>query len=384
MYYDYLKQENLIPVPLAKEEDIFGSPVLKLNEEQEARAIKLHQESIIVDFHNHLTILPKNLDDYEAYARHGRIANGYKGLKQSGLTACFQGYGGSAARRSCPRPWQFDDIVWDMGMRQGNMDHHGDVVRRGFSVNDIYQAKEKGICAVFAMVENTEMIGNDIDKLDVLYGLGIRGLGLSYSSRTAVADGAAENGDGGLSRFGYKVVERLNRLGILIDFAHSSDRSTKEGIEASEAPCCSSHTFARSIHNTPRGMPDENIKLLAKNGGVIGVEAVPNTIALKKEQSVFDIIDHVDYIANLVGVEHVALGSDTMFGDHVAMHDAAAKAMGFQTHSVEDRATHVEYLENPSHVPNVTRALVKRGYSDDDIKKIMGLNVLNLLQKTIG
>jgi len=101
------------------------------------------------------------------------------------------------------------------------------------------------------MVENAEMIGNDLDRLDVLYGLGIRSLGLTYNSRTTIGDGCTERTDAGLSTFGLKAIERMNRLGMLIDLSHSSELTCKEAIEASKAPCSFSHTFPQRRLRAP-------------------------------------------------------------------------------------------------------------------------------------
>lgn len=242
MSYEYLKQENVIPVSLANEVGRIGKHVVELSPEDEERAMRLHKESTVIELHNHFHVLPENLQDFETYARSGRIATGYEGIKQSGMTASLMGIGGSVARRSSPAPWQFDDIVWDLGMRQADMDHHPDVVTRGRSVKDILEAKKSGRTAVFLMIENAGVIGNDLDRLDVLYGLGIRCMGVSYNQKNFIADGLSEKADSGLSDFGFKVVERMNRLGMLIDLCHSSDLSQKQVLEVSEARCCLSHT----------------------------------------------------------------------------------------------------------------------------------------------
>ena len=384
MPYSYLKQENVLPIALSKVVGRIEEPAVELSPEDEQRAMRLHEEAIVIDFHNHLMVLPENLNDYETYARFGRIANGYEGVKVSGMTACFCAYGGSAARRHSPRPWQFDDMVWDLGMRQADIDHHSDVVIRGYSVKDIMEAKKTGRCAVVPHAENAQMIDQDLDRLDVLYGLGMRCMGLSYNSRTTIGDGVTERTDAGLSNFGFKAIERMNRLGMLIDFSHSSDLSTSEGVQASELPCCCTHTLAKDVHGNPKGRTNELLELFAKHNGVVAVEAVPNVTCLKEEQSVFDMIDHLDYIVKLIGVDHVAIGTDAMFGDHVAFHKVIHKVIDLTKMIPEFLGSHVEYLENPGQMPNVTRSLVARGYSDEDIKKIMGGNVLRLLEQTIG
>ncbi|MBI5969186.1 MAG: membrane dipeptidase [Deltaproteobacteria bacterium] len=383
MSYEYL-QENVIPVPLCKVVGRIEERVVELSPKDEERAARLHQESIVIDFHNHLTVLPEDLKDFETLARFGRPAMGYEGIKRSGMTACLCGFGGSMGRRSSPTPWQLNDLIWDLGIRQADMDHHQAAVIRGYSVKDILEAKKSGKTAIIPHIENAQMIDNDLDRLDMLYGLGIRCLGLSYNSRTTVADGCTERTDSGLSSFGFKVIERMNRLGMLIDLSHSSDLATKEAVEASGAPCCCTHTFAQGLHKNPRGRSDILLKIIAERGGVIGVAAVPNLISHKEVQTVFDVLDHLDYFVNLVGIDHVAIGTDAMFGDHVGLHRYIRGFMDMTKALKELPATHIEFIENPGQWPNITRALVARGYADDEIKKIIGGNVLRLLQQTIG
>ncbi|HSR09851.1 MAG TPA: membrane dipeptidase, partial [Thermodesulfobacteriota bacterium] len=198
MSYEYLN-ENVIPVKLSKEVGRVAEKIVPLNARDEERAMRLHAESIVIDFHIHLTILPDNLQDMEPLARSGRPATGYEGVKRSGMTACLSGYGGSMGRRSSPVPWQLQDIIWDLGIRTADNDHHPDIVMRAYSTKDILEAKKTGRTAILATVENGQMIDNDLDRVDMLYGLGFRSLGLSYNARTTVGDGCTERTDAGLS-----------------------------------------------------------------------------------------------------------------------------------------------------------------------------------------
>ena len=383
MSYEYLK-ENVIPVTLSKEAGRFEERIVELSQKDEERAMRLHQESIVIDFHLHMTVLPEVMKEFEILSRSGRPAMGFEGIKKSGLSASFCAFGGSMARRSSPTPWQFNDLVWDLGVRQADIDHHQEVVTRGYSAKDIVDAHNSGRTAVIPHIENSQMIENDLDRIDVMYGLGVRCMGLTYNSRTTIGDGCTERSDCGLSSFGLKVIERMNRLGVLIDVSHSSPIAVKEAIESSEAPCCDTHAFARGVHDNPKAKSDDLLKLLAERGGVIGVSAVPNITCFKEVQTIFDVMDHVDYIVKLIGVDHVAIGTDSMFGDHVMFHKYIREIINLTDMVKDFPATHFEYIENPGQWPNVTRALVARGYSDEDIKKIIGGNVLRLFEQTIG
>lgn len=384
--YTHLREKDIIPIQLCKVVGRIEEHDVELSPQEEERAMRLHREANVIDLHLHLRVLPEDMRDREIYSKRGRIATGYEGVAKSGLTACFEGFGGNIIAHSSNSLWQFEDIIWDIGMRVGDMDHHKDIVMRGYCVDDILEAKRKGKTAVIPMIENGGVIYNDIERLEVLYGLGIRCMGLSFNYRSYIADGPLEDIDSGLSKFGYKVIQRMNRLGIIIDFSHSSDLTLKQGIEASEVPCILSHTIAKSLFNSAKGKSDEILELVAKHDGLIGIEAVPNITSNKEIQTVFDVIDHVDHVVKLVGVDHVAIGTDTLFGDHVGSHKAS-RAQGVEGGGKmvkEFHASHIDCIENPGQWPNITRALVARGYSDEDIKKIIGGNVLRFLERTIG
>lgn len=381
--FAYLGESSVIPVELASDRENEWSHKLELPAEQEERAMKLHQESIIIDLHEHPHRLAKNmLRDFEIYARSGRVAWGFEGIKMSGMTACVNGYGGSAGRRSSPNSWQFEDIVWDLGTRQADIVKHQDVTILGTCVADIYRAKETRRCAIFAGVENAGIIGNEIDRLDVLYGLGVRVLGLSYNQRNTIADGSNEDYDAGLSKFGRKVVKRMNQLGILMDFAHSGDQAILDTLEISDMPCCISHSIPQALRDHPKAKSDELLRKIAEAGWIFAVQSVPNVTSDQEYQSIFDVADQIDHCVEVMGIDHVAVGTDSMFGNHLDLHRCISKMMGHP--EVSWKGQYVDYLENPAEIPNMTRILVSRGYSDENIRKIMGMNVVHLLEKTIG
>ncbi len=381
--YAYLEDSSAVTVELAPDVDGPWDSLLPVSGEQEKRAMKLYKDSIVFDLHNHVHRLPKNvLSDFESYARSGRVANGYQGIAKSRMTACFNGYGGSVGRRSSPQAWQFDDILWDLGMRQADILHHPTVTMPGTCVADIYKAKERGICAIFANVENAGIIGNELDRLDVLYGFGVRCLGLSYNQRNTLADGSNEKEEGGLSLLGVKAVLRMNQLGILMDFAHSSDRAILDTLEVSRVPCCISHSIPLALRDHPKAKSDEILKLIAKEGWVFGVQSVPNITSSGKEQSIIDVADQIDHCVEVMGIDHVAIGTDSMFGNHRDLHKCISKMMGHAHKGF--MGEYVKYLENPGELPNLGRILVLRGYSDEDIGKLLGMNIVHLLGNTIG
>ena len=354
--------------------------VVELSEEEEARAMDLHSNSITFDLHMHGIVLPVDPSDIRAWVNSLRPETGYEGIKKAGITARIEGFSGFG------HVWEMDEIVREIGLRWCDMDHNYDTTIRALRAEDVRRAKREKKTAVFTGIENAEMICNDLDGIDMLYGLGLRAMGLCYNKRNLVGDGRTERTNCGLSKFGIQVIERMNKLGMIVDLVHSGKRTTLEAAEVSEDPVIISHTGARGIHPTGRMASDEEIQAVAKKGGLIGIHSGVGVLSSENRQGIEDIMNHIDYCVNLVGVGHVAIGSDNFFGDKLAMH----------MHTIEDRAQdglqeyvsfdapYMEGMENPSEWSNYTRALVKRGYSDQDIQKIIGGNTLKIIEKVVG
>jgi membrane dipeptidase len=228
------------------------------------------------------------------------------------------------------------------------------------------------------------MIGNDLDRVDVLYGLGVRCMGLVYSESNAIGSGLREKADGGLTDFGYRVVDRMNRLGMAIDLAHVGDRTSLDAIEASSKPVFITHAGSRTVWPTKRMKPDNVLQAMAERGGVIGIEAAPHTTLSETHprHSIESVMDHFRYLEKLIGIDHVAFGPDTLFGDHVALHKLFSKQLSvaqIQSGKSFPEVEYVDGLENPSEYVNIVRWLVREGYSDQDIAKVVGENVLRVL-----
>jgi membrane dipeptidase len=215
----------------------------------------------------------------------------------------------------------------------------------------------------------------------------VRLLGIVYSEANMLGTGLREGRDGGLTQFGRQAVRRMNQLGIAIDISHSSDQTSLDTIEASQDPIFITHVGARALWDTNRLKPDRVLKACAAKGGVIGIEAAPHTTLTEKNKlhSIESYMEHFEYIANLVGIDHVAFGPDTLFGDHVGLHHAFAAALSIKSAHGKKNFEEVEYvagIENPAEAfPNIVRWLVKHSYSEADIAKVMGGNVLRVLEQ---
>ena len=177
---------------------------------------------------------------------------------------------------------------------------------------------------------------------------------------------------------------------MLVDCSHCGDQTTLDVIEASEKPIVLSHIGARALWDSNRLAPDEVVVACAEKGGVIGVEAAPHTtISPDHPRHTLDsVMDHFEYIKNLVGIDHVGFGPDTIYGDHVGLHNVYAANLSLKQATSKsasgssdfERVEYVEGLENPTEgSKTILRWLVKHGYSDEDIAKAMGGNALRVL-----
>ncbi|WP_236792013.1 dipeptidase [Amycolatopsis sp. GM8] len=371
---------------LAAEIDRLPTHDLGLSADEEARADRILSENIAISLHDHPVRLPaKTEEELFAWNREARLAYGYEGLSRSGLDAVFDnlGWGACESRNG----WKWDDVITDLGMRFCDFAHQ-DYVLRAESVGDIRRAHAEGRLAVVAGLEGAALIENEVDRLDVLYGLGVRQIGVAYSDANSLGGGLREHRDGGLTSFGRKAVRRMNQLGIAIDLSHAGDRTALDVIEASDKPVLITHAGARGLWDTPRMKPDEVIRACAESGGVIGIEAAPHTTVSPdhRRHTIESVMDHFRYCADLVGIEHVGFGPDTFFGDHLGLHHAMSEKLGVAEVVTSgpryEPVEHVAGLENPGECfRNVTRWLVKHGYSDADIVAVIGGNALRVLEK---
>jgi membrane dipeptidase len=308
-------------------------------------------------------------------------------LAASRLDAFFENFMDGTAIITSKAGWKWDDILWDLGMRYSDLAHQ-DFVFRAETVADVLSAKQTGRVAMIPTLEAATAIENEIDRVDILYGFGIRCMGLVYSESNALGSGLRERTDGGLTDFGHRVVARMNKLGMTVDVAHCGDRTALDAVKASQSPIFITHAGARALWNTPRMFPDEVIRACAERGGVIGIEAAPHTTLTNdhREHSLESIMAHVAYCIDLVGVDHVALGPDTTFGDHVGLHHAFAQHLSIGKAHSGVSFTEVEYvkgMENPTEaLPNAVKWLVKHGYTESDIAKIIGGNIIRVLKET--
>ncbi len=267
---------------------------------------------------------------------------------------------------------------------------HPDIFRPALAPGDFAAAKENGQVAVLLGYQDTLMIGQDVDKLDTLYELGTRCLQLTYNYRNFVGNGCLERVDGGLSEFGLKVVERMNNLGILVDLSHCGVNTSLDGIAASTKPVAFTHTMCEAIYkNHPRAKTDAQLRALAEKGGYVGITMIGYFVGPDPggETTIENYVNHIDHAVNIAGIDHVGLSSDYAIR---GLQPWATRENWYEPRLKYFKPSYqvrwppwIPELDVPERFWNTTLALQKRGYSEDQIEKILGLNWVRLFEKVL-
>lgn len=354
---------------------IFTSVDAQSESQLRERAMKLHRDAIVIDTHNDITS-PIADEGFDMGARDtsGRIQTDIPRMKEGGLDAEFfsiyvaSSYAkdGGAARRAL----QMMDGVYEQIRR-----HPGSLELAG-TVADIRRISKAGKIASLMGIEGGHAIEDSLPALRMFYRMGIRYMTLTHTNTNNWADSAGgisvkgENRHSGLSDFGKDVVREMNRLGMMVDISHVSDETFNDCIEVSRAPLIASHSSCRALTNVPRNMSDEMLRALAKNGGVVMINfyngfinteyARPGMPAPTKpaEKATLDMLmQHFEHAIKVAGIDHVGIGSDFDGVD------------GMLPPGMED----------VTKLPTITYELLRRGYSEKDVRKVLGENLLRVM-----
>ena len=253
---------------------------------------------------------------------------------------------------------------------------------------DFREAQARGTYLTYGFCQPTAAgLPRDLDRFDEARELGVRSVMLTYNIQDYVGAGCTERTNAGLSHYGLAVVEKLNSLGVIVDTSHCGPQTTLDACELSRAPVTANHTSAGALYSHDRSKSDDEIRAVAQTGGVIGVYAVPFFLApAASRPGMPTMLDQIDYMANLVGWEHVGIGTDWPYmapGDIPADMVPLMEDLGFRKEH-ELGAEHLDGYSDARDFMNITRGLVARGYDDDAIRGILGGNYLRVFESVCG
>jgi len=326
---------------------------------KEEKARELHASSIIIDG----LVISRWTEDFFVRLRQG-------GLTAINATLATHDEGFREVTRRFARWYQM-------------FEEYHSLIMPVTRVEDIRRAKELGKTGIIFGFQDTTPIEDELDYLSIYHRLGVRVIQLTYMEANYVGDGCLEKRNGGLTSFGFEVIEELNRLGILIDLSHVGYKTTMEAIEASKMPVAFTHANPKGLCDHPRNKTDEQIKAVAAKGGVIGANIFPLFLAGGSKSTMKDLIDVVDYMANLVGIDRIGIGTDFTEGQPIEFFEYLLKGKSKKgpTFELEYPIVFPEGIRSISEFPNITKALAERGYTEPDVKKVMGENFLRLFGK---
>lgn len=398
----YLSREEYVSLPLEKR-------LIPLGKTEDERAKGIQEKLLKIDLHCHGVVefpythlptlplsppvmagapvfldgripdqLPKEVANFlfalrqyplETYVTYYKIH--WEGLKQAGVTG-IQLIVSAAVE-------DFLKTIYLLGFSFADV-RKNPLGKVAYCADDIRAAQKEGKIAFMAASE-ANPFGNVLDRVAMLYGLGLRQAGMTFEQGNYSGCGASDPRNMGLSHWGTQIVEKMNELGMIIDLSHSGKKTTMETIEKSRDPVALSHNGATGAF--PKGRrcrDDEVLKALAEKHGVIGISAVPNALSDAKRQGIKNWFDHADYCVKLMGIDHVGVGLDNSWDDHVGFHK-----LYFGTPDKDLPAYYVEGLESPTEAwHNIIRVFVGEGYSDQEIEKIAGGNALRLIERVVG
>jgi membrane dipeptidase len=353
---------------------------LGLTPDQEEHAKALHEELVVIDMLTESSFPPNLFEDMAA----GGLTCGSFTIGAAGLHRFMDG--------SIPEHddwWSREATIKDLSLWAGLFSDQSNRVASILSVADIQAAKENHKVGIILNTQNSICVGTDVDNIDFFYNLGLRVIQITYNNQNFMASGCLEDPKKNLSNFGIDAIGRMNEVGILVDTGHTGDGSIKHAAQVSEKPISCSHAglAAKSKDENPRVISDSALLAVAESGGVFGLSAIPGMLTGNVRCTLIDYVDHLEHAINVAGIDGVGIGSDFIAGATLEQIATSPDWKGKQVPTsleVWPVCDGHEGFENQSKFGNLSHALVGRGYSDEEIRKLMGGNWLRLLGDTIG
>ena len=223
-----------------------------------------------------------------------------------------------------------------------------------------------------------------VDDVDFFYSLGQRVSQLTYNTRNMIGNGSTERRDDGLSDFGVSAVQRMNKVGMAVDVSHCGDRTTLDAFEVSAKPVLITHSNCRAlVKGHPRCKSDEAIQAMAKRGGVMGITGVRMFVKADEPTTIEHMLDHYDHVRKLVGAQHLGLGSDMDLDgyDDLSPDELKALRAGYKDSYAFREKIDIEGVDHPKRVFDLTEGLIRRGYTDAEIRGVLGDNFRRVLKE---
>lgn len=319
-------------------------------------AITLHNRSIVIDGLN--------------ASRWGR--NVYQQFRAGGVTAV----------NATLAVWEgLKPTMQAIGRMYSDFDTFREWIRPVTRTEDIRAAKRENRVGIIFGFQNASPLEGDLHLVEVYYRLGVRVIQITYNDLNEVGAGCYERRDVGLSQFGVDLIREMNRLGIVIDLSHVGPLTTMEAIEVSEKPVWISHANPKALKDHVRNKTDEQVRALVRKGGVIGANIFPPFLKNGYDSTLEDFLDAIEHWVQVAGVDHVAFGLD--FTEDQSQEWADWMMSGKRRDAVVALQMPVRMpagIERADKMPNLTAGLLRRGYSENDVQKILGLNVLRLFE----
>ncbi|WP_432767921.1 MAG: dipeptidase [Sphingopyxis sp.] len=337
------------------------------------RAVDLVASSLVIDM-----LAPLKITLSPDYVAHRLTDAEAAEFRASGITGFHNAYGlgGPGAKAQA--------LEYLAGW-QGFAGRNAHVFTLVDNAADLDRAKADRKCAVIMGIQNAEHF-ETLDDVATFRRLGLRCAQLTYNSQNRLGSGSTDRVDGGVSDYGAAIVAEMEKQRMLVDVSHCGDRTTLDAIELAKGPIAITHSNARALIDHPRVKTDAAIKALAAKGGVMGITGVRMFIRATDPTDVGHMVDHIDHVAKLVGVEHVGIGSDADlhgYDDMIPAEYAALKGAYKGSYAFRDKID-IDGFDHPRKVFDLTEELIRRGYSNDNITAVLGGNFRRLLAQVWG
>jgi membrane dipeptidase len=268
----------------------------------------------------------------------------------------------------------FDNVIQVLARFRYYITSHNDEYILALTANDILKAKESGKLAIAFDLEGSDPLLGNLNMISFYYDLGVRQMLLAYNKDNRTSGGCME-GNIGLTDFGKDVIREMNRVGMVVDVSHMGYRATMEAFEVSSKPVIFSHSNPKGLREHARNISDEQIKACAQTGGVIGINGIGDFLGGTSSEL---IVANIEYVMNLVGPEHVGIGLDYVIDKQEVLDYIKNNPDVFPADKIADFMSFVE----PEQIPEFTKLLVQKGYSEQIISGILGGNFLRVAKET--